>query len=239
MSTLSYIGAQWLEHAEKFPHILHTQVYSVPYALSSDTCSHVAVACSLATLFSCWIVLRLWGRNKKCTMWAKFLDTWPSHPHMVLVQTVAAMLEVCNCLQYHCMLYYNFPSVELRGPNLFQHENAVPLCTKQAPWRHGMSWTWSERTWVEELLNPPHPTAVPELTNVLEAKWASPHSHALKSSRKPGESLFLKEEFLNRKQIAHSVVDRQVSYFWNNSLPAVHIHSGSIKNGRIYLHISS
>lgn len=52
------------------------------------------------------------------------MDTCPSHPYVVLPQTVTTKLEAHNCLACLCMLLdYNFPSLELRGPNLFQHDN--------------------------------------------------------------------------------------------------------------------
>lgn len=53
----------------------------------------------------------------------KFVDTWPLQAYVLLPQTAAAKLEAH--IKWLCMLWhYIYLLLELKGPNLLQHENA-------------------------------------------------------------------------------------------------------------------
>lgn len=54
------------------------------------------------------------------------MDTWTSHSYVVLLHPAATMLEAHNCLErFLCWIVKNFPSLELRGLSLLQHENVT------------------------------------------------------------------------------------------------------------------
>lgn len=63
--------------------------------------SHIAGTCD-------WILETLYGQM--------FVDNWPAHTDVGLSQTVATKLGAHNRM-------YNFSSLELRGPDLFHHDN--------------------------------------------------------------------------------------------------------------------
>lgn len=64
-----------------------------------------------------------WGRVRGMILYGQsFVDTCPSYPDVVFTQSVATKLGTLSCTGCLRILYrYNFPSMELRGPNLFQH----------------------------------------------------------------------------------------------------------------------
>lgn len=64
---------------------------------------------------------------------------WPSHPYVVLPQTVAMKFKAHSGLERLCMLRQkDFTSLKLRGSNVSQPDNATK-CTKQEAWKHSLT----------------------------------------------------------------------------------------------------